>query len=33
MEGNGRLHIKSDYAAAGLPGVMPKIKSGPVLTE
>lgn len=33
MEGNGRLHIKSDYASAGLPGLMPKIKSGPVLTE
>ena len=33
MEGNGQLHVRSDFAEAGLPGVMPRIKSGPVLTE
>lgn len=33
MEGNGRLHIRSDAEAAGLPELMPRIKSGPVLTE
>ncbi len=33
MEGNGRLFIKSDAAAAGMPDLMPKIKSGPVLTQ
>jgi Flp pilus assembly protein TadG len=33
MEGNGQLHIHSDHASAGLPGLMPRIKSGPVLTE
>ena len=33
MEGNGRLFIKSDFNLAGLPDLMPKIKSGPVLTQ
>ena len=33
MEGNGRLFIKSDALAAGMPDLMPKIKSGPVLTQ
>jgi hypothetical protein len=31
MEGNGKLYIKSDAAAAGLPDLMPKIKNGPLL--
>jgi len=31
MEGNGKMHIKSDAAAAGLPDLMPKIKNGPLL--
>jgi hypothetical protein len=33
MEGNGKLHIKSDYAEANLPDLMPKIKTGPMLLE
>jgi len=33
MEGNGKMHIKSDAAAAGLPDLMPKIKNGPVILE
>jgi len=33
MEGNGRLWIRSDAAAAGMPDLMPRIKSGPVLTH
>ncbi len=33
MEGNGRLHVKSDAAAAGFPEVMPKIKTGPVILK
>ena len=33
LEGNGRLHVKSDAAAAGFPEVMPKIKTGPVILE
>jgi Flp pilus assembly protein TadG len=31
MEGNGKLYIQSDAAAAGLPDLMPKIKNGPLL--
>ncbi len=33
MEGNGRIHIKSDAEAAGLPNHMPRIKNGPVLLK
>lgn len=33
LEGNGRLHVKSDAGAAGFPEVMPKIKTGPVILE
>jgi hypothetical protein len=33
MEGNGRLWIRLDAAAAGMPDLMPRIKSGPVLTH
>jgi Flp pilus assembly protein TadG len=33
MEGNGKMHIKSDAAGAGLPDLMPKIKNGPVILE
>lgn len=33
MEGNGKLFINSDAVAAGLPDLMPKIKSGPTLLE
>jgi hypothetical protein len=33
MEGNGRLHVKSNAAAAGFPEVMPKIKTGPVILK
>ncbi|MCB1510586.1 MAG: pilus assembly protein [Hyphomicrobiaceae bacterium] len=33
MEGNGRLHIKSDADAAGLPNRMPRIKNGPVILK
>lgn len=31
MEGNGRLFINSDAAAVGLPDIMPKIPTGPML--
>jgi Flp pilus assembly protein TadG len=31
MEGNGKLYIRSDAEAAGLPNIMPKIKNGPLL--
>ena len=31
MEGSGRMHVKSDAAAAGLPDLMPRIKNGPLL--
>lgn len=31
MEGNGRLFIQSDASAAGLPDLMPRIKTGPML--
>jgi hypothetical protein len=31
MEGNGRLNITSNAAAAGFPDRMPKIKNGPVI--
>ena len=33
MEGNGRLYIRSDAAGAGLPDLMPKIATGPLLLE
>jgi Flp pilus assembly protein TadG len=33
MEGNGRMHIRSDAVAAGLPDLMPKIKNGPVILK
>lgn len=33
MDGNGRLHIKSDADAAGLPNRMPRIKNGPVILK
>ena len=33
MEGNGKMHIKSDAAAAGFPELMPKIRSGPVILD
>ena len=33
MEGNGRLNITSDAAAAGFPELMPKIKNGPVMLQ
>lgn len=33
MEGNGKLHIKSNFANAALPDLMPKIKTGPMLLE
>ncbi len=31
MEGNGKLHVRSDAVAADLPDLMPKIKNGPLL--
>ncbi len=31
LEGNGKLYVNSDAAAAGMPNVMPKIKNGPVV--
>ena len=31
MEGNGRLYVQSDANGAGLPDLMPRIKSGPRL--
>ncbi len=33
MEGNGKLHVKSDAVAVNLPDLMPKIKTGPMLLE
>jgi Putative Flp pilus-assembly TadE/G-like len=33
FEGNGKLNITSNAAAAGLPDLMPKIKNGPVLLQ
>jgi hypothetical protein len=33
MEGNGKLYVRADAGAAGLPELMPKIKSGPLLIE
>jgi hypothetical protein len=33
MEGNGKLYIRSDAAGAGLPGLMPRIATGPLLLE
>lgn len=33
MEGNGKLVINSDAAAAGLPDLMPRIKNGPMLLQ
>lgn len=33
MEGNGKLHIKSDATVVNLPDLMPKIKTGPMLLE
>ena len=33
MEGNGKLYVHADPAAAGLPSLMPKIKNGPMLLE
>jgi Flp pilus assembly protein TadG len=33
MEGNGKLYIRSDAAGAGLPNLMPKIATGPLLLE
>ena len=33
MEGNGKLHIKSNAVAVNLPSIMPKIKTGPMLLE
>lgn len=33
LEGNGQLFINSDNDAAGLPDLMPKIRSGPVITQ
>lgn len=31
MEGNGQLHVRAECQEAGLPQLMPKIKSGPQL--
>ncbi len=31
LEGNGKLYVRSDFTAAGLPDLMPKIKNGPIL--
>jgi hypothetical protein len=33
MEGNGKLYIRSDAAAAGLPDLMPRIATGPLLLQ
>jgi Flp pilus assembly protein TadG len=33
MEGNGRLYIRSDAAGAGLPDLMPRIATGPLLLQ
>ncbi len=33
MEGNGKLNVVADCEAAGLPQIMPKIKSGPLMVE
>ncbi len=33
LEGNGQLHIRSDCEEAGLPQLMPKIKTGPLLLQ
>ena len=33
MEGNGKLYIKSDATAVGLPDLMPKIPTGPLILE
>ena len=33
MEGNGKLNVVADCEASGLPQIMPKIKSGPLLVE
>lgn len=33
MEGNGRLYINSDATAVGLPNLMPKIPTGPLILE
>jgi Flp pilus assembly protein TadG len=33
MEGNGKLYVKSDATAAGLPNLMPKIPTGPLLLQ
>jgi Flp pilus assembly protein TadG len=33
MEGNGKLYVKSDAAGAGLPHLMPKIPTGPLLLD
>ena len=31
MEGNGKLYVRSNAEAAGLPNIMPKIPTGPLL--
>ena len=33
MEGNGKLYINSDAPAVGLPDIMPKIPTGPLILE
>lgn len=33
MEGNGKLYVRSNAAAAGLPSLMPKIPTGPLLLQ
>jgi hypothetical protein len=33
MEGNGKLYIKSNATAVGLPDLMPKIPTGPLILE
>lgn len=33
LEGNGKLHVRSTCVEAGLPQLMPKIKSGPQLLQ
>ena len=33
MEGNGKLHVKSNNVAVNMPDLMPKIKTGPTLLE
>jgi Flp pilus assembly protein TadG len=33
MEGNGKMYLKSDAAGAGLPDIMPKIPTGPLLLQ